>query len=223
MRTKVKFTKQQMKEDKFTNFMLKARDWILENWQMISIVAGAVILIAIGTVYYSNMRSEWNQNATDRFAEAIAKYRQQNYQVAILDFNSIADEFSGPVAASAAFYAANSYYESKNYDEAVRAFQKYIDNYHLDDNMTASAYAGIAECLEVKQNFSAAAEKYLETVRLYPGIAGEPDYLLGAVRNYVNARMNEKAMQVLDVLNKDYSGSDQQRTATRYIMRLKME
>jgi len=222
MRTKVKLTKQQMKEDKFTTFMLKTRDWILENWQMISIAVGAVILIVVGTIYYSNMKSGQNQEANDRFAEAIAKYRQQNYQVAILDFNSIADEFSGPVAASAVFYAANSYYESKNYDEAIRAFQKYIDDYHDDENATASAYAGIAECLEVKQEFASAAEKYLEAVRLFPGTAGEPDYLLGAVRNYVNARMDEKATQVLDQLNKDHSGSEQQRTATRYIMRLKV-
>ena len=115
MSAKIKLTKQQMKEDKFTTLMLQTRDWIQGNWQIVGIAVVAIIVISVGAIYYSNMKSGQAEEAADRFAEAIAKYRQQNYQVAILDFNGIADEYSGPIAASAVFYAANSYYESKNY------------------------------------------------------------------------------------------------------------
>ncbi|MCP4703821.1 MAG: tetratricopeptide repeat protein [candidate division Zixibacteria bacterium] len=223
MGTKVKLTKQQMKEDKFTTFMLQSKDWILENWQMISIAVAAVIVVSVGAIYYSNMKSGQAGEAADRFAEAIGKYRQQNYQVAILDFNGIADDYSGPIAASAVFYAANSYFESKNYDEAIIHFQKYIDKYHVDEIATASAYAGIAACREVKQEFQAAAEKYLEAIRLFPGLAGEPDYLLGAVRNYVNAGMADDVQPLLDKMDKDYAGTNQQRTATQLAMKLKIE
>jgi len=212
-----------MKEDKFTTFMLQTRDWIQENWQIIAIAVAAVIVIAVGAAYYSSLRSGQADEAADRFAEAIGKYRQQNYQVAILDFNSIAEDYSGPVAASAVFYAANSYFESKNYDEAIINYQKYIDRYHIDEITTSSAIAGIAACYEVKQEFQKAAEKYLEAVGLYPGQAGEPDYLLGAVRNYVNAGMAAEAQQTLDKLDKDYAGTNQQRVATQLAMKLKIE
>ncbi|RKX17054.1 MAG: hypothetical protein DRP51_11500 [Candidatus Zixiibacteriota bacterium] len=220
MGTKIKLTKQQMKDDKFTTFMLQTRDWFMENWQIIGIAVVAIIVISIGAIYYSNMKSGQAEEATDRFAEAIAKYRQQNYQVAILDFNSIADEYSGPVAASAVFYAANSYFESKNYDEAIINYQKYIDKYHVDEIATSSSYAGIAACYETKQEFQLAAEKFLEAVSLYPGLTGEPDYLLGAVRNYVNAGMETEVQQTLDRLNKDYAGTDQQLVATQLAMKL---
>lgn len=223
MGTKIKLTKQQMKEDKFTTFMLQTRDWILGNWQIVTIAIAAIIVISVGAVYYSNMKSGQTEEAADRFAEAIGKYRQQNYQVAILDFNSIADDYSGPIAASALFYAANSYFESKNYDEAIVNFQKYIDKYHIDEITTASAMAGIAACFEVKQEFLVASEKYLEAVRLHPGLASEPDYLLGAVRNYVNAGLETEAQQTLDKLNEDYAGTNQQRIATQLAMKLKIE
>jgi len=223
MRTKVKLTKQQMKEDKFTTFMLQSRDWIQENWQLVAIVAAVIVLIVAGAVYYSNMKAGKSEEAAKRFAEAVGKYRQHNYQVAILDFNNIADEYSGQIAASAVFYAANSYFESKNYDEAISHFQKYIDDYHYDDISTASAIAGIAACLEVKQDFTAAAEKFMEAVHSYPKTAGVPDYLLGAIRNYVNAGMADEANKVLAQLNADYDGTDQQRDTTRLVMRLKIE
>jgi tetratricopeptide (TPR) repeat protein len=223
MGTKIKLTKQQIKEDKFTNIMLQTRDWILENWQIVTIIAAAIIVIAVGAIYYSDIKSKQANEAADRFAEAIGKYRQQNYQVAILDFNSIADDFSGPIAASAVFYAANSYFESKNYDEAIINYQKYIDNFHIDEITASSAIAGIAACYEVKQEFQAAAEKFMEAVQLYPGSAGEPDYLLGAVRNYVNAGMEKEAQQIVDKLTKDYAGTNQQRSATYLAMKLKIE
>ncbi len=223
MGTKIKLTKQQMKEDKFTNFMLQSRDWILENWQIVTIAVAAIIVISAGAAYYSNMKSGQAEEAADRFAEAIGKYRQQNYQVAILDFNRIADDYSGPVAASAVFYAANSYFESKNYDEAIINYQNYIDKYHIDEITTSSAVAGIAACYEVKQEFQTAAEKYLEATHLYPGLSGEPDYLLGAVRNYINAGMAAEVQQTLDKLNGDYAGTNQQRVATQLAMRLKIE
>ncbi len=220
MKSKIKLTKQQMKDDKFTTFMLQTRDWIQDNWQIIGIAVAAIIVISVGAIYYSNMKSGKAEEASERFAEAISKYRQQNYQVAILDFNNIADEYSGPVAASAVFYAANSYFESKNYDEAIISYQKYIDKYHADEIATSSSYAGIAACYETKQEFQTAAEKFLEAVRLYPGLTGEPDYLLGAVRNYVNAGMETEVQQILDKLNKDYAGTDQQRVATQMAMKL---
>jgi len=223
MRTKVKLTKQDLKEDKFTTFMLQTRDWIQDNWQIVAITAAVIILIIAGGIYYSNMKTGKSDEAERRFAEAIGKYRQQNYQVAILDFNSIAEDYSGSVAASAAFYAANSYYESKNYDEAITHFQKYIDKYHADDITTASAIAGIAQCLEVKQEFPAAAEKFMEAVKGFPNSPALPDYLVGAVRNYVNAGMAEQAKQPMDQLDADFAGTDQQREATRLLMKLKLE
>lgn len=223
MGTKIKLTKQQMKEDKFTTFMLQSRDWVGENWQIVMIAIAAIIVIAVGATYYSNMKSGQAEEAADRFAEAIGKYRQQNFQVAILDFNSIAEDYSGPIAASAVFYAANSYFESKNYDEAIVNYQAYLDKYKIDEITSSSAIAGIAACYEVKQDFQTAAEKYLEAIRLYPGLAGEPDYLVSAVRNYVNAGMEPEAQEALARLNDDFAGTNQQRTATYLAMKLKIE
>ena len=144
-------------------------------------------------------------------------------QQAILDFGSIADDYSGEVAGKAIFYLATAHYESNNYDEAMANFEKYIKNYHQDRMTTASAIAGIAACLEGKQEFAKAAEKYLEAVDYYPESPSAPDYYYGAVRCYVQADNLAKAEEALDKLHKDYSGTDYFRDAQMWVMKLKAE
>jgi tetratricopeptide (TPR) repeat protein len=221
MRTKVKLTKQQIKEDRFTNFMFESREWFLDNWQMVAIVAAIIILAIVGSVYYFRMQSGKEVDAAVRLGRAAAELQQRNYQVAILEFKSLSDEFGGRTGGKALFYLGNAYYGSKNYDEAINAFKKYIDKSHIDPLTTASAIAGIAVCLECKQEFLAAADKFNEAIKYYPESPAAPDYYLGAVRNYVQCGDKAQAEKTLKELEKEYPGTESARTAARIIMSLK--
>jgi TolA-binding protein len=223
MRSKVKISKRQIKEDKFTNFMLVTRDKILENWQVITIVAAAIIIVIVGTIYFANMKSTKSLEASNRLTRAIAEYRRQNYQVAILELTSISEEYSGRVAGLALFNLANAHFESNNYDEAMANFQKFLDDYDIDRLTKSSAIAGIGACLESKREFLAAGDKYQEAVDYYPESPSAPDYLLGAVRNYVLAGEREKMGQSLAELEEKYSGTDYAQTAARLAMKLKIQ
>lgn len=223
MRNKVKITKRQIKEDRFTTNMLLAKDWIMENWQMVSIVAAIAVIIIVAVAYFINVGKSRETEASDRYYRAMAEFRRQNYQPAILEFTSIADDYSGQIAGLAQFNLANAHFESKNYDEAITNFQKYIDKFHGDKLMTASAYAGIGASLENKSEFGAAADKFMEAINYYPDSPGAPDYYLGAVRNYVMAGDADKADKTLKELQEKFSGSNQARSATRLVMRLKIQ
>ncbi|SYZ73666.1 hypothetical protein TRIP_C30103 [Candidatus Zixiibacteriota bacterium] len=223
MRTKVKLKKQQIKEDKFTTFMLQSREWLTDNWQVFAIgLAVVVVLIAAG-FYYFKMQSDKAQQAGDRLAKAIAELRQQNFQVAILDLKDLADNYSGSVKARAQFDLANAYYDNKSYDDAITQYQKYIDEVHSDPLTTASAMAGVAACLENKQQFLAAGDKFAETVKAFPDSPAEPEYLVGAVRNYVAAGDSQKADSLVTVINSKFPGSDFQLAATRLAMQLQTQ
>ncbi|MCX6827038.1 MAG: tetratricopeptide repeat protein [candidate division Zixibacteria bacterium] len=187
MRTKIKLTKQQIKEDKFTNFILRTRDQIEGNWQAVAIVMAVIVLLIGGTIYYIRARSAGQEEALGRLSRAVAELRRQNYQVAILEFKNLSDNYGGYVGGMALFNLANAYYGSKNYDEAIVQYQKYIDGYHLDRLTTASAAAGIAFGLESKQQFKAAGDKFFEVARDYPDSPEAPDFFLGAIRNYVQS------------------------------------
>lgn len=222
MRTKVKLTKQKIKEDKFTNYMLQSREWFLVNWQVVSIAAAAVIVVIVGAVYFFGMQEGKEAESLDRLNRAVAEARRQNYQVAILELKSIADSYGGSVGGLALFNLANAYYESKNYDEALNAYQQYADKYRQDKLMTSSAIAGAGACLENKQQFQPAGEKFLDALKFYPESPAAPDYYLSAIRNYVSAGDRGKVDSLLDEMKEKFPGTEYFRIATRYAMTLRL-
>ncbi|UCD94716.1 MAG: tetratricopeptide repeat protein [Candidatus Zixiibacteriota bacterium] len=223
MGTKIKITKRQMKEDKFTTFMLRARDEFLGRWQVIAISAAIVIVAIVATVYFLNLQQSRQLEADNRLTKALAELRRANYQVAILELGSIADDYGGRAAGTALFNLANAHYESKNYDEAITNYQKFIDNYDLGKLMTVSAIGGIAACLENKQEFLAAGDKYHEAVQFDPDSPLAPDFYLGAIRSLVAAGDKDKAEQLLSELKDKFPDSEQARTATRLAMQLQTQ
>ncbi len=221
MRTKVKLKKQQIKEDKFTNFILTSREWISSNWQIAAIGVAIVALATAGTIYYFKMKSNKETDASNQLSKAISDMRSQNFQVAILELKNLSDEFGGEIGSTALFNLANAYYDSKNYDEAINTFKKYIDEYQLNDVASASAMAGIAVSLECKQEFLAAGDKFSETLGKYPNSPSAPDYYLGAIRNYVQGGDKGKADKMLTEMQEKFPQTDYLRVATRLAMQLK--
>ena len=83
--------------------------------------------------------------------------------------------------------------------------------------------AGIAACFENKQEFQSAAGQFTKAVDYNPGGPNVPDYLVGAVRNYVNAGMKTKADEILARLEENFPGTEYIRNATSLAMQLKTE
>jgi TolA-binding protein len=148
--------------------------------------------------------------------------RQQNLQEAIIELGAIENDYGGSIAARAQFNLANAHYESRNYDEAIANFQEYIDKYHSDKFTTSSAIAGIAACMENKQDFQDAGDKYTEAIEYYPEGASAPDYYLGAVRCYVLAGDSERASQIHADMKEKYPANEYYRIATRLLMGTKI-
>jgi TolA-binding protein len=223
MGTKVKITKRDIKEDKFTTSMLLAKDWLSERWQIVAIAAVVVIVVIVAIVYFSNLQKERAQLGSEQLSQAVLKMRQMNYQEAIIDFARIADEFGGGVASRAQFYLANAHYDSRNYEEAITNYQKYLDKYGNDDPLTSSsAIAGVAACMENQQQYLAAGDKYLEAIAFYPKTATAADYYLGSVRCYVLAGDSARAEQALSELNDKFPRSEQSLSAIRLIMSVRI-
>jgi len=221
MKQKVKITKQQMKEDKFTTAMLQTRDWLLDHWQPVALTAAVVLIVIVGVTYYSGTQESRGAEASGRLSAAVSELRRENFQAAIVELNDIAEQYGGETRAAATFHLANAYFRSKNYDEALAQYEKYFDEYHRTKLTASSALGGIAACYESKQEFQQAADKYIEAYEYYPKSPNAPDYLLGAVRNYVTIGNKEKADEIVGMLESEYDDSQQYRAAVMLSMKLK--
>jgi len=216
MYQKVKLTKRQIKEDKFTTFMLRSRTWLLENWQLVVIGVAAAALIIVASVYYTQSRTAKADEATTKFARALLDFRGGNNQVAIMGFTQIVDDYSGAEAAEqATFLLGKVNYRIRNYDEAIRFYEMYVDQYRDDVLTRAAAWAGLGACYEDQGDYSEAAENYRRAFDEYPDGPLGGDYLNSAMRNYLEIGETEKARSGLDTIKARFEGTELARRAMR--------
>lgn len=209
MYRKTRLTKRQIKEDKFTIFMLTAKDQFLQYWQFLVIGLVVVILLVTGTVYYFNSRRAGAQEAMTKFARALMDYRSGNNQLAILSFSQILEEYSSEtVVEQATFLLGKINYETRNYPEAIRYYETYLSKYRDNKLNRSAAQAGIASCLENQGQYYEAAEKFAAAHDEYPNGPLIGDYHFSAMRNYLEVGEVDRAKAHLDSIKDEFAGSD---------------
>ncbi|MFQ6008782.1 MAG: tol-pal system YbgF family protein [Candidatus Zixiibacteriota bacterium] len=203
-----KLTKRQIKEDKFTVFMLKVRDQFLHYWQYTVIGLVVVILLVIGIVYYINSQQARTQEAAAKFARALIDYRMGNNQLAILSMSQIIDEYGDKkVAEQATFMLGVINYQTRNYPEAIRYYEMYLSKYRDNKLNRAAAKAGIAASLENQGQYREAAEGFVAACDEYPDGPSAGDYHFSAMRNFLEVGEIDEAQAHLDIIKNEYEGS----------------
>jgi len=209
MYNKVKLTKRQIKEDKFTTFMLTYKQHIQENWQYVVIGLIVVILAVVGIVYYFNSQSARGMESKEQFSRALQEYRSGNNQVAIMSFSQILESYGGEsVAEHSTFLCGKINLEIRNYPEAVRYFEMYLSKYKNNALNRAAVLAGLGTCNEYDGKYQEAADKFNEAYHEYPDGPLAGDYLASSVRNYLAIKDFENARANLDIIEKDFKNTE---------------
>ncbi|HWR82738.1 MAG TPA: tetratricopeptide repeat protein [Candidatus Deferrimicrobium sp.] len=216
MYSKTKLSKRQIKEDKFAVFMLSAKSRLIDYWQYAVIGAAAVILIAVGIVYYVNSLQSRKQESSERMARAIFDYRAGNNQVAIMGLDQVVKEYgSEPAAEQAMFMLGHINYETRNYPEAIRYYEMYLAKYHDNQLNRAGALGGVAASMENQGQFQQAAAKFLEAYDEYPDGPQTGDYQFGAMRNLLETGDTAQAKVHLQIISEKFKDTDLERRARR--------
>jgi predicted negative regulator of RcsB-dependent stress response len=216
MQERVKLTKRQIKEDKFTAFMLSSKHQFEENWQYIAIGIVIVILAVAGIVYYNNSAKEAGLAAATQLSQANMQYRQGNNQVAILTLNDIVTKYPDTKAARQATYMLGKVnLETRNYEEAKLYFNQFLEKFKDDILNRAAATSGLAVTNENQGNYSEAAAIFEKGATEFAGSAFEAEFHYGALRNYLMAGMSEKAREEYEFILENYAGSEQGQKAIR--------
>lgn len=213
---KVKLSKRQIKEDRFTSFMLISKQQLEENWQYFAIGAVVVVLAVVGVVYYMNSEKDKAQLAATQLSQATMQYRQGNGQVAILTLADILTKYSGTgYAEQATFMLGKINLETRNYEEAKLYFEMFLEKYKKNPLNRAASMAGLGVVLENQGKYDEAAEIFAKAATEYPESALLPELHFGAMRNYLLAGQKDKAKVHFDVINEKFQGTDMANNAAR--------
>lgn len=216
MYNKVKLTKRQIKEDKFTTFMLSSKLYAQENWQFVVIGVAVLVIAIVGVSYMAGSASTKKYEASQRFSRALLDFRNGNNQVAILSFSQILQDYGDDqIAEHSTYMLGQLHFESKNYPEAVRYFELYASKYPNNLLYHSASLAGVASCRENEAQYDEAASKFLAAYQLDPNGALAGDYIMSAMRNSLAAEDVALAQQHLDVIEVEFKGTDLEKNAVR--------
>ena len=211
---KVKLSKRQIKEDKFTAFILNAKHQFMENWQFVIIGVVIFILIIVGFVYYLDSQEAQHIDAGNRYSNALMDFANGNTEEALVKLDQIIEDYSGDsFSEKAIFQMAKIQFENKNYPEASRYFELYLCKYKIDKWFRSASLAGIASCLENQGNYAEAALKFDEAYNEFSDGPSTGDYLTGAMRNYLETGDFNNATTMLDKIKEDFEKSQIEKKA----------
>ncbi|MEW5797023.1 MAG: tetratricopeptide repeat protein [Candidatus Zixiibacteriota bacterium] len=222
MQSKVKLTKRQVKEDKFTTFMLTSKDKLQgefeEKWQYYVIGLVVTVVAVWAVIWFFNQRSDRAVAAAEAYSKAMIAYQSGDNLNATLELNKVLSDYGGyDVAGNAALMLGNLNLSNRSYDEALRHYRIYLDDYGGPLFNRAAAQAGIATVQEDQAQHAEAAASFVKAAEMYPDGPLRPDYELGAIRNYLAGGEIDKADARLAILKDEYANSDWTNRAIRMI------
>lgn len=214
MQSKMKLTKRQVKEDRFTTSMLtlkdRMQDELEDKWQYYVIGLAVVVVLVWALIWQSDRQAAEEAAGAEAFSQAESNYLVGgDRQVAILEFGQIVDEYDGSAEAGrATFMLGNLNLQTRNYSEAIRYYQTYLNEFASEDADRAAAEAGIAAANEDQGLYAEAAQGFMKAIAAAPDGALAPDYQLGAMRNFLANGDLASAQARLDELLENQDGTD---------------
>ena len=214
MQSKMKLTKRQVKEDRFTTFMLTSKDKLQgefeSNWQYYIIGFAVVVVLIWALAWQSDRQSAKDIEAADALSRAQSNHvNGGDKQVSILEFSQILEDYGNSDAAGQATYMlGNLNLETRNYAEAINFYQTYLNDFGRDALDRAAAFAGIAAAQEDQGLYVEAAASFVQAAGVAEDGPLTPDYELGAIRNYLANGDTGPAEARLTILEEKYEGTD---------------
>ncbi|HRI46159.1 MAG TPA: tetratricopeptide repeat protein [Ignavibacteriaceae bacterium] len=220
---KKKISRKEIKEDRLVTFYYEAIALFEEHKKNILIGAGALAVIILAFVLYTNNKMADNEIANVELGRVISLYDSGSFMEAIegkpgtnvIGFKKIVEMYGSTENGEIAkIYLANSYYALGKFDEA----EIYYDDYSGGiDLFKSTALAGLAACKEAKDDFKSAAELYMKAAKITEENVLNPKYLVLAGINLLHSDNKSQAKEIFTQVKKDFAKSAYIREVDRYL------
>ncbi|MGE5797620.1 MAG: tetratricopeptide repeat protein [Ignavibacteria bacterium] len=222
---KKKLSRREIKEDKLVSTYYKAYGYFEENRKRILIYAAAAVAVIALVYFYLQQKKEDNEDAGFALSKVLPAFDNGSYLEAIegrqgvyIGLKKIVEEYgSSENGETAKIYLANSYSMLGKLDDALKYYEDYNGSNEL---FKATSLAGEASYYAVKKDYKKAAELYRNASKVSEQNILNPEYMLSAAINYINAGDNSEAKELLTAIKKEFTTSPAHREADRYLTAL---
>ena len=220
---KKKLSKREIKEDKLVTTYYKVYNYFNENKNRIGMYAGGLLVVIAAIYFYMNNKAENNLQAGIQLSRVMGLYDAGAYLEAIegrqgtniVGLKKIVSDYgSTDNGEIAKVYLANSYQMLGKIEEAYKYYEDYSGSSKI---FKASALSGEAGYYANKKEFEKAADLYRSASRVSKENVSNPEYMLKAAINYIDAGNKEEAKDLLETIRKDYQTSTAFRDVDKYL------
>ena len=220
---KKKLSKKEIKEDRLVTTYYKAYNYFNENKNRIGMYAGGLLVVIAAIYFYMNSKAESNEQAGLQLSRVMGLYDAGSYLEAIegrqgtniVGLKKIVSEYgSTENGETAKIFLANSYQMLGNVEEAYKYYEDYGGSNKI---FKATALSGEAGYYANKKEYEKAADLFLSASRVAKENVLNPDYMLKAAVNFIDAGKKDDAKELLETIRKDYQTSTAFREVDKYL------
>ena len=169
LKPRKRLVKSKLKEDKLVTFTVKSQSFVKENSKMLSIGIGAVVVIVIAFGIF-NMTST-SAEVQSTFDEMMARdaFARGEMDETLTRIEGILEDYSNTnSAASALMLKGRIYQQGGNPTAAEDAYNEVIRKYSTEEYLSFGANISLANIAHGREDYSLAAEKFIEAVNKNP-------------------------------------------------------
>ena len=197
--------KKELKEDKLVTTFFQARDYYEEHSKNLWRIGLAALLILVVAVFWVRSKTGAEAQASYELGVAALAAQQGNPAQMAESFAQIAERYQGTTAGNEALlYTAQTKHMAGLSEEALKAYENYIQKGRKEKYLYPAALAGKAACLEDLGRFGEAAEAYLKAATVRQDLFISPQYHLDAARCYRLAGEEAKAREQFNFVQTHY-------------------
>ena len=185
--------------------------------------SGGLLVVIAAIYFYMNNKAENNLQAGIQLSRVMGLYDAGAYLEAIEGRQGtniaglkkiVSDYGSTDNGEIAKVYLANSYQMLGKIEEAYKYYEDYSGSSKI---FKASALSGEAGYYANKKEYEKAADLYRSASRVSKENVSNPEYMLKAAINYIDAGNKDEAKDLLETIRKDYQTSTAFRDVDKYL------
>ncbi len=201
-----KLNKDELKEDEFIEWVMRAADYVRHHAQYFLAGAGAVVAIVLIVTYVSHSQEQARETAAGLLGDALIADDNGQQEQAASVAQQLIDKYSGtPAATQALVLLANKRFDQGNFAEARTLYQKALSAAGDNQILRFGARSGLAACMDAEGNTQGAAAEYEKYAADYPGTAEAAESLLAAARCYERLGQTDARKGVLRRVVHDFN------------------
>ena len=208
--------------------LTKTEQFLESNQKLISIVIGAIVVVAVGYLALNKFYIEpRTTNAQDQMFMAQNYFEKDSFNLALngdgnnLGFLDIIDDFGSTDAGNLAnYYAGVSYLHMGQFDKAI----EHLKNFNTDDALLAPISLGAQGDAQLELGKTEKAiELYTEAYKMNENILTSPIYMLKAGVLLESANKTADALKIYETIKLKFPESNEGKNIDKYIARVKVK